>query len=126
MGSATQTAVVSTEKAKALSRVTKKKDVWEGGSLYVGLCCSDIRNYLNFKGLRQLMALLKMTGSDSLPGTAPAMAGLEGQHGQGGTEESSKAVHRAQVAHMGVIQTKPEPGKAQKSFCAEQLSDARY
>lgn len=70
------------------------------------------------------MALLKMTGSDSLPGTAPSVAGHEGQHVQGGTEESSKSVHRAQVAHMGVIQTKP--GKAQKSFCAEQLSDARY
>ena len=29
-------------------------------------------------------------------------------------------------AHTGVIQTKHEPGKAQKSSCAEQLSDARY
>lgn len=39
---------------------------------------------------------------------------------------AASSVHRAEMAHMGVIQTKPEPGKAQKSFCAEQLSDARY
>lgn len=73
------------------------------------------------------MALLKITGPDSLPGTAPSLAGHEGQHVQGGTEVSSKLYAQGTSGtQMDVIQTKPEPGRAQKSFCAEQLSDARY
>jgi len=43
-----KTAVVSTEKAKAFFIARKKAE--EEGRLYIGLCGSDIRNSLYFKG----------------------------------------------------------------------------
>ena len=49
------------------------------------------------------MHLLKITGSDSLPGTAPSVARREGQHVRDGTEASSKLCAQGKKWHTWVL-----------------------